>query len=97
MSASVVCIYTRAYLDFGYWGTLVFLFIVAFLGEYISLRCLGNMTLINFFIVMVVLKMFYESVMASSIPDNIPNYELIILFAIFYNRIFGRLDSEHPR
>lgn len=46
---------------------------------------------------MVVLKMFYESVMASSIPDNIPNYELIILFAIFYNRIFGRLDSEHPR
>lgn len=97
MSASVVCIYTRAYLDFGYWGTLVFLFIIAFLGEYISLRCLGNMTLINFFIVMVVLKMFYESVMASSIPDNIPNYELIILFAIFYNRIFGRLDNEHLR
>lgn len=95
MSASVVCIYTRAYLDFGYWGTLVFLFIIAFLGEYISLRCLENMTLINFFIVMVVLKMFYESVMASSIPDNIPNYELIILFVIFYNRIFGRLDSEN--
>lgn len=94
MSASVVCIYTRAYLDFGYWGTLAFLFFVALLGEYISLRCLGNMTLMNFFILIVILKIFYESVMASSIPDNIPNYELIILFAIFYNRIFGKLNCE---
>ena len=94
MSASVVCIYTRAYLDFGYWGTLAFLFIIAFLGEYISLRCLGNLTLIKFFILIAILKIFYESVMASSIPDNIPNYELIILFAIFYNRIFGKLNSE---
>ena len=94
MSASVVCIYTRPYLDFGYWGTLAFLFIIAFLGEYISLRCLKNMTLINFFIFIVILKMFYESVIASSVSDNIPNYELIILFVIFYNMIFGRIESK---
>ena len=92
MSSSVICMYTGAYLDFGYWGTLAFLFIIAFLGEYISLRCLGNMTLINFLIFIVILKIFYESVMSASVTDNIPNYELIILFALFYNSIFRRLE-----
>lgn len=94
MSSSVTCIYTRAYLDFGYWGLLIFLFFIAFLGEYISLYCLKNMSLIKFFIYIVILKIFYESVIASSIPDNIPYYELLLLFALFYKRLFGSLKTN---
>lgn len=94
MSSSVTCIYTRAYLDFGYWGLLIFLFFIAFLGEYISLYCLKNMSLIKFFIYIVILKIFYESVIASSIPDNIPYYELLVLFALFYKRLFGSLKTN---
>lgn len=94
MSSSVTCIYTRAYLDFGYWGSLIFLFFIAFWGEYISLSCLRNMSLINFFIYVVILKIFYESVIASAIPDNIPNYELVLLFALFYKRLFGCLETN---
>lgn len=93
MSASVACIYTRSYLDFGYWGNLIFIFLVALFGEYIALCCLGRLTLINFCIFIVILKIFYESVMAVAITDNIPNYELLILFALFYKRLFGRLDT----
>lgn len=92
MSSSVVCIYTRSYLDFGYWGNIAFIFIIAFFGEYIAIRCLGKLTLINFCIFILILKIFYESVMTFAIPDNIPNYELLILFALFYNSIFGRLE-----
>ena len=93
MSSSVVCFYTRSYLDFGYWGNLIFIFLIALFGEYLALCCLGRLTFINFCIFIVVLKIFYESVMASAITDNIPNYELLILFALFYKRLFGRLDT----
>lgn len=93
MSSSVVCLYTRSYLDFGYRGNLIFIFLIALFGEYLALCCLGRLTFINFCIFIVVLKIFYESVMASAITDNIPNYELLILFALFYKRLFGRLDT----
>lgn len=83
MSASVVCLYTRSYLDYGYWGNLVFVFLICLFGEYIALRCLGRLTLINFCIFVVILKIFYESVMAFAIPDNIPNYELVLLLLCF--------------
>lgn len=92
MSASVVCLYTRSYLDYGYWGNIVFVFLICLFGEYIALRCLGRLTLINFCIFIVILKIFYESVMAFAIPDNIPNYGLVLLFALFYKRLFGCLE-----
>lgn len=94
MSSVIICFFTRAYLDFGYWGTLVYIFLFAFLGESISIYCLKRITLIKFFIFIVILKMFYESVIASSISDNIPSIELIILFFIFYNILFGRLQNR---
>ena len=93
MDSIVVCIFTPLYLDFGYWGSLIVLFILAFILELLSLRSLNKMTLINFFIYMIILKIFYESVMARSISDNIPNYELILLFVIFYRRLFGRFEN----
>ena len=92
MSSIVTCIFTPLYLDFGYWGSIFILFFIAFLFEFISLNCLSRMNLINFCIYMVILKIFYESVMAQSISSNIPNYELIILFAIFYKVLFGRMQ-----
>lgn len=92
MSAIVICFFTRAYIDFGYWGTLVYIFLFAFLGELISLNCLKQITLIKFCVFIVILKMFYESVIASSVSDNIPSIELIILFLIFYKVLFGRFQ-----
>lgn len=43
---------------------------------------------------MVILKMFYESVMTPSIGANIPNYELIILFLLFYKLLFGKIQKS---
>lgn len=91
LNSCVVCLYTREYLDFGYWGSLVYLFIFAFLSEFIALNCLRRMSLMNFLVFITVLKLCYESVMSDSIPSNIPVYELLILFAIFRKPIFDRL------
>lgn len=92
MSSVVVCIFTPLYLDFGYWGSLIVLFILAFVLELFALKSLNKMGLINFFIYMIILKILYESVMAQSISENLPNYELILLFVIFYKRLFGRFE-----
>ena len=93
MSSIVTCFFTSAYVDFGYYGTLIYTFLFALLGELISIYCLKRITLINFFIFILILKMFYESVIASSISANIPSIELIILFIIFYKALFGRFQT----
>lgn len=90
MDSIVICIFTPLYLDFGYWGSLFIMFIIAFMGEFLSISCLKKLSLIKFFIYIVILKIFYESVMAKSISTNIPNYELIIIFIIIGNQIFKR-------
>lgn len=94
MSAIVVCLFTPLYLDFGYLGSLIFLFFFAFFAESIAIKSLRKLTIINFCIYMVILKMFYESVMTPSIGANIPNYELIILFLLFYKLLFGKIQKS---
>ena len=94
MSSIIVCIFTPFYLDFGYWGLVVAMFLVAFGLEYISLRTLRRMTLLNFFVLLLILKMLYESVLSTSLSTNIPQYELLILFYFFYKGIFGKYEKQ---
>lgn len=96
MDSIVTCIFTPMYMDFGYWGSIAAIFIIALFAESLALHCLSKLTFINFCIYMLILKIFYESVIARSISDNIPNYELIIIFIIFYRFLFGKFDSRSP-
>lgn len=95
MSSIVTCFFTSFYLDFGYWGSLIFIFIFLLVAEFLSLWCLGNMNLIRFCIYLLILKILYESVIAQSLSANIPNYELIIIFALFYNWLFGKFEYRN--
>ena len=70
MSNIVYCIITPLYIGFGYWGSLIVWFFIAFLVELLSIRCLNKLTIIN-----------------------LPVIQLIILLAIFYKPIFGRLNK----
>ncbi len=94
MSSSVISLILPLYLDFGYWGSLIVWLIMAVLIESLSLRLLAKLTIIRFLIISILLKICYESVMSNSIHDNIPVYELILLFALFYRPIFGRLERS---
>jgi oligosaccharide repeat unit polymerase len=93
MSSVVISIIIPLYLDFGYWGSLIVWFFIALFMESLSLRLLGKLTIIRFLILATLLKIMYESVMSNPISNNIPTYELIILFAFFYKPIFGRLEK----
>lgn len=93
-ASSVYCIIHPLFLDFGYWGSIIAWAILAFLMETIAIKGLSKMTLIKFVIYAMLLKMCYESVLANPFAGNIPFFELIILFAIFYKPIFGRLESR---
>ena len=92
MSSSVICIILPLYLDFGFWGSIIVWFIFALFIESLSLRYLGKLTIMRFLIFCTFLKIFFESVISNSIGINIPIYELIILLALFYKPIFGRLE-----
>lgn len=93
-SSSVYTLIVPLFLDFGYWGSLIAWAILACLIEVIALKGLSRMTLIRFVIYAMLLKMCYESVLANPFAQNIPFFELIILFAIFYKPIFGKLESR---
>jgi len=40
------------------------------------------------------LKMCYESVMTNPFAGNIPFFELIVLFALFYKPTFGKYERR---
>jgi len=90
MSSSVICIIFPLYLDFGYWGSLIAWFFIALFIESLFLNLLSKLTMIRFFILTILLKIIFETVLTNSIYDNIPVYQLIILFALFYKPLFGR-------
>lgn len=94
MSSVVISILVPLYLDFGYWGSLLVWFFIALFIESLFLRLLGKLTIIRFLIVATLLKICYESVMSNPIHGNIPLYQLIILIALFYKPIFGRLERS---
>jgi hypothetical protein len=58
---------------------------------------LSKLTIIRFLIVATLLKICYESVLSNPINGNIPVYKLIILFALFYNSLFGRLERSRTK
>lgn len=58
---------------------------------------LSKLAIIRFLIVATLLKICYESVLSNPINGNIPVYELIILFALFYKPIFGRLERSRTK
>lgn len=93
-SSSVYTVIVPLFLDFGYWGSIVIWAILAFIIETIALKNLSKMNLLRFVIYAMLLKMCYESVMANPFAGNIPFFELIILFAIFYKHIFGKLEGR---
>lgn len=95
MSSIVVCIITPLYTGFGFWGSLIVWFVIAFLLELLSINCLGKLTIIRFFIYLTVLKIFYESVMSTALFENVPVYELIILIAIFKKQILGEDNNGY--
>jgi|GEM_PF-6694927 len=92
MSSVVISIILPLYLDFGYWGSLILWLVFALFIESLSLRMLSKLTIIRFLIIAAFLKICYESVMSNPIHGNFPVFELLILFAIFYKPIFGRLE-----
>jgi hypothetical protein len=93
MSSVVISIIVPLYLDFGYWGSLIVWFFIALFIESLSLRFLGKLTIIRFLILATLLKICFESIMSNSININLPVYELIILLALFYKPLFGRLEK----
>lgn len=91
-ASSVYCIIHPLFLDFGYYGSLIAWTILAFFMELIALKSLAKMNLIRFVVYAMLLKMCYESVLANPFAGNIPFFELIVLFTIFYKPIFGKLE-----
>lgn len=83
------------YLDFGYYGSVIAVFFLAFLIEFLAIRCLSRLTVIRLCVLVVLLKMVYESVISPIIATNFPNFELIVLFAIFYRSLFGNLETDN--
>lgn len=92
LSSVVICIILPLYLDFGYWGSLIVWFLIALFIESFSLRLLRKLTIIRFLIVATLLKICYESVMSNPINGNIPVFQLLFLFALFYKPLLGRLE-----
>lgn len=93
-SSGVKAFLVPLYLDFGYYGSAIALFFLAFLIEFLAIRCLSRLTVIRLCVFVVLLKMVYESVMAPIIAPNFPFFELIALFAIFYRPLFGNLETD---
>lgn len=93
-SAGVKSFLVPLYLDFGYYGSVIALFFLAFLIEYFAIRCLNWLTVIRLCVFVMLLKMVYESVISPIIVTNFPQFELIIVFAIFYRSLFGSLEAD---
>lgn len=93
-SSGVKAFLVPLYLDFGYYGSAIALFFLAFLIEFLAIRCLSRLTVIRLCVLVVLLKMVYESVISPIIATNFPHFELIVLFAIFYRPLFGYLETD---
>lgn len=93
-SSGVKAFLVPLYLDFGYYGSAIALFFLAFLIEFLAIRCLSRLSVIRLCIFVVLLKMVYESVISPIIVTNFPYFELIVLFAIFYRPLFGNLETD---
>lgn len=93
-ASSVYSLIIPLFLDFGYWGSIVMWAIFAFIIEIIALKNLSKMTLLRFFVYAMLLKMCYESVMTNPFAGNIPFFELIVLFALFYKPTFGKYERR---
>lgn len=94
-SSGVKAFLVPLYLDFGYYGSVIALFFLAFLIEFLAIRCLNRLTLIRLCVLVLLLKMVYESVISPIIATNFPYFELIVLFAIFYRSFFGYLETDN--
>lgn len=93
-SSGVKSFLVPLYLDFGYYGSAIVLFLLAFLIEFLAIRCLSRLTVIRLCVLVVLLKMVYESIISPIIATNFPHFELIVLFAIFYRSLFGNLETD---
>ena len=92
--SSVGCVIIPIFLDFGYWGSIIAWFLLSFLIESIAIKNLNKLTIIRFMVFVFLLKMMYESVITNPFATNIPYFELIIIFAIFYKQIFGIHETQ---
>jgi oligosaccharide repeat unit polymerase len=92
-ASSVFCIIYPLYIDFGYWGSIMVWSFLAFFIQALALSCLNRLTIMRFLIYVILLKVCYETIIANSIASNLPFYELLLLFAIFYRPIFGRVRN----
>lgn len=77
------------YLDFGYWGSLIFLFSLCFIIEMCGIWCLCKLTFVRLLIFFLCMKICYESVIFPSVSINIPFVELILILAILHRYIFA--------
>lgn len=94
-ASSVISIILPLYVDFGYWGSLIAWIFMAFFMESLALRSLRYLTISRFLVYAMLLKICYESIMSNPIAGNIPMFELLILFALFYKSIFGKLEKRY--
>lgn len=90
MSSIINSIIVFLYIDFGYYESLFVWLLICFICESVAFGCLNKMTLNKFFCLVVVLKIFYESILDNSVVSNIPTIELVILFAILGPLLFGK-------
>lgn len=93
MGSIVVSVISSLYTSFGYWGSIFMWGVMAFVLEVISIVMLRRLTIMRFLILIVVLKMMYETVIANPISANIPMFELLILIALFYKPLINTLKS----
>ncbi len=89
VGAAVYSILLPLYLDFGYYGSLVVWFIIAFVFEKVAIKNLKNITMIKLLSVVVICKVEYESVIFNSFNNNYPFVELVFLLYVFRGNIFG--------
>lgn len=89
VGAAVYSILLPLYLDFGYYGSLIVWFCIAFIFEKIAIWNLKNITIIKLLVVLVVSKIEYESVIFNSFNTNYPFVELVFLLYVFRHNIFG--------
>lgn len=80
-------ILVRLYFDFGFYGSIIAFCIIAFFLEYIGLRCIRNITMINLIIFVIISKIMYESVIFDAFAVSWMLKSLALMY-IFKKYIF---------
>ena len=88
LGATVYSILVPLYLDYGMFYSIIILFFIAFLIEWLALLTMHKINIINFIIFLLLTKVMYESVVFNCFSQNYYFIELIFLLYIFRKRLF---------